>query len=151
MHRTRFTFIAVSAALAFAGVAGCGEDGAGDQTVAALPETAEAAETGESTTETSTTEDATGSGESEGSSGSGDAVEIVEFAYEPEEITVPAGTTITFTNQDVAPHTATADDTSFDTENLEQGDSAEETFDEPGTYPYFCRFHVFMKGSVIVE
>ena len=72
----------------------------------------------------------------------GDAVEIVEFNFEPEEITVPAGTTITFTNQDKAPHTATADDGSFDTEELGKGDSAEETFDDPGTYAYYCRFHV---------
>ena len=87
----------------------------------------------------------------ESSAGAGDAVEIVEFVFEPEEITVPAGTTVTFTNQDKAPHTATADDSSFDTEELGQGDSAEETFDEPGTYSYYCRFHVFMKGSVVVE
>jgi plastocyanin len=87
----------------------------------------------------------------EASGGTGDAVEIVEFEFEPEEITVPAGTTITFTNQDKAAHTATADDSSFDTEELGKGDSAEETFDEPGTYSYYCRFHVFMKGSVVVE
>jgi len=85
------------------------------------------------------------------SSATGDSVEIVEFEFEPEEITVPAGTTVTFTNQDVAAHTATADDSSFDTQELGKGDSAEETFDEPGTYTYYCRFHVFMKGSVVVE
>ena len=62
-----------------------------------------------------------------------------------------AGTTITFTNEDSAAHTATADDSSFDTKELGQGDSAKETFDEPGTYSYYCRFHVFMKGSVVVE
>jgi len=107
--------VAVSAALAFAGVAGCGDDGEEEQKMA------------------------------------GDAVEIVEFNFEPEEITVPAGTTITFTNQDEAPHTATADDSSFDTKELGKGDSAEATFDEPGTYPYYCRFHAFMKGSVVVE
>jgi len=84
-------------------------------------------------------------------SGSGDAVEIVEFVFDPEEITVPAGTTVTFTNQDNAAHTATADDSSFDTEELGMGDSAEETFEEPGTYSYYCRFHAFMKGSVVVE
>ena len=83
--------------------------------------------------------------------GTGDSVEIVEFEFDPEEITVPAGTTVTFTNQDKAAHTATADDSSFDTEELGKGDSAEETFDEPGTYSYYCRFHVFMKGSVVVE
>ena len=111
------------ATLALAGVAGCGNDEAGDQETP----------------------------EPESSSGSGDAVEIADFEFGPEEITVPAGSTITFTNQDSAAHTATADDSSFDTEELDKGDSAEETFDEPGTYTYYCRFHVFMKGSVVVE
>ncbi|MDQ3730115.1 MAG: cupredoxin domain-containing protein [Actinomycetota bacterium] len=108
--------------------------------------------TEEASTETSTTGDATG-GETTpaDSTESGDAVEIVEFDYAPKEIAVPTGTTVTFTNQDTAPHTATADDSSFDTESLSKGDSAEETFDEPGTYTYYCRFHVFMKGSVVVE
>jgi plastocyanin len=78
-------------------------------------------------------------------------VAIVEFLYEPEEITVEAGTTVLFTNEDEAPHTATADDSSFDTERLGLGDTSEITFDEPGTYPYYCRFHMFMKGSVVVE
>lgn len=87
----------------------------------------------------------------EPSAGTGDSVGIVEFEFEPEEISVPAGTTITFTNQDAAAHTATADDSSFDTRELGKGESAEETFDEPGTYTYYCRFHVFMKGSVVVE
>jgi plastocyanin len=64
---------------------------------------------------------------------------------------VPAGTTITFTNQDSAAHTATADDSSFDTEELGKGESAKATFDDPGTYTYYCRFHVFMNGSVVVE
>ena len=126
---------------------GCGEDGAGDQTVSAPPSQSETdsgqTDSGETATGESTPES--------GSGGSGDAVEIVEFNYEPEELTVPAGTTVTFTNQDAAPHTATADDDSFDTGRLAQDDAAEETFDEPGTYSYFCRFHVFMKGSVVVE
>ncbi|MDX6587018.1 MAG: hypothetical protein QOI31_1491 [Solirubrobacterales bacterium] len=121
------------AALAFAGVAGCGNEGAGDQTVAAPSATSE---------EMTSTESSTGTG---------DSVEIADFEFGPEEITVPAGTTITFTNEDSAAHTATADDSSFDTEELGKGDSAEETFDEPGTYTYYCRFHVVMKGSVVVE
>jgi plastocyanin len=131
------------ATLALAGVAGCGNDEAGDQSVAA-PSTAPEEMTSEETNPEETPEP-------ESSSGSGDAVEIVDFEFSPEEITVPAGTTITFTNQDTAAHTATADDSSFDTEELGKGDSAEETFDEPGTYSYYCRFHVFMKGSVVVE
>ncbi len=133
MTRYRTGICAVAAALALAGVAGCGDDEAGDQTISAPSPEAEAESSEPETSE------------------SGDAVGIVEFAFEPEELTVPAGTTVTFTNRDSAAHTATADDTSFDTEELGKGDSAEETFDEPGTYTYFCRFHVFMKGSVVVE
>ncbi len=126
------------AALAFAGVAGCGNDDAGDQTVATPASASDEAMSDESTPD-------------EPSTGTGDSVEIVEFVFEPETLTVPAGTTVTFTNQDKAPHTATADDSSFDTEELGKGDSAEQTFDDPGTYEYYCRFHVFMKGSVVVE
>jgi plastocyanin len=108
------------------GVAGCGGDGGGDGPAAASSSPAQ-------------------------STGGGDSVEIAEFQFEPEEITVPAGTSITFTNRDAAAHTATADDSSFDTEELGKGDSARTTFNDPGTYPYYCRFHVFMKGSVVVE
>ena len=84
--------------------------------------------------------------------GEGDqAVEIAEFLYEPEATTVAAGTTLTWTNQDKAPHTATARDESFDTGTLKKGDSAEVTLDEPGTYDYYCRFHQFMNATIKVE
>jgi plastocyanin len=78
------------------------------------------------------------------------AVEIKSFAFNPASITVPAGTTVTWTNQDLAPHTATADDGSFDTGRLEQGQSGTVTFDKPGTYTYTCTFHPNMKGTVVV-
>jgi len=78
-------------------------------------------------------------------------VDIVEFVYEPEEVTVAAGTTVTWTNQDKAPHTSTARDDSFDTGTLKKGASAEIVLDTPGTYEYFCRFHQFMNGTVEVE
>ena len=80
-----------------------------------------------------------------------DEVEIAEFLYAPEAITVDAGTKVTWTNADKAPHTATADDSSFDTGTLKQGDSASASFDVPGTYAYYCRFHAFMKGTVEVR
>lgn len=79
------------------------------------------------------------------------AVEIVEFLYEPEAMTVASGTTITWSNQDKAPHTATARDESFDTGTLKRGDSAEVTLDQPGTYDYYCRFHQFMNATITVE
>jgi hypothetical protein len=65
-------------------------------------------------------------------------------------LTVAAGTTVTWTNEDWAPHTATAEDGSFDSGRLNQGDSFDQTFDEPGTFAYHCSFHPGMMGSVVV-
>ncbi|HEX2281895.1 MAG TPA: cupredoxin family copper-binding protein, partial [Thermomicrobiales bacterium] len=78
------------------------------------------------------------------------SVTIADFAFGPQELTVTAGTTVTWTNEDWAPHTATAEDGSFDSGRLDQGASFEHTFDEPGTFAYFCSFHPGMMGSVVV-
>ena len=78
-------------------------------------------------------------------------VDIAEFEYVPEAITVAAGDTVTWTNSDEAPHTATADDETFDTGDMKLDGRGEVTFDESGTYSYYCRFHAFMKGTVEVE
>jgi plastocyanin len=83
-------------------------------------------------------------------SADGTSVTIADFAFAPPELTVAAGTTVTWTNEDWAPHTATAEDGSFDSGRLDQGDSLEQTFDEPGTFAYHCSFHPGMVGSVIV-
>lgn len=77
-------------------------------------------------------------------------VEIVEFTYGPDPVTIQAGGKVTWLNQDTAPHTATADDGSFDTGTLERGKLKAETFKEAGTYPYFCEIHPTMKGTVEV-
>jgi plastocyanin len=79
------------------------------------------------------------------------AIDIADFAFSPEEATVKAGSELTWTNADDAAHTATADDGSFDTGTLKQGDAGNVTLDKPGTYTYFCRFHPFMKGTVEVQ
>lgn len=78
-------------------------------------------------------------------------VTVQNFDYVPPELTVKVGTEVTWTNEDSAPHTATADDGSFDTDTIEGGNSGSATLDEPGTFTYFCSFHAFMKGSVTVE
>ena len=79
------------------------------------------------------------------------SVTIADFAFGPQELTVAAGTTVTWTNEDWAPHTATAEDGSFDSGHLDQGDSFEQTFDEPGTFGYYCSFHPGMVGSIVVS
>ena len=58
---------------------------------------------------------------------------------------------ITWTNTDFAPHTATAEDGAWDTGTLERDGRARITFDAPGDYPYFCAHHPHMKGTVTVR
>jgi plastocyanin len=71
----------------------------------------------------------------------------------PFRIVVPAGTTVTWVNAGLAPHTATASNGSFDSGFVQPGGSFAYTFDAPGEYVYFCRPHVFigMTGTVVVE
>jgi plastocyanin len=76
------------------------------------------------------------------------AVTIKGMKFDPAEITVAAGDTITFTNEDGAPHTATADDGAFDTGRLNKGESATVTVSAAGAHPYKCLVHPSMKGTV---
>ena len=90
-------------------------------------------------------------------SGQTAAVEIVNFAFEPAELLIEAGTEITFVNLDSAPHTVTAGSGDapmselFDSGLLQQGESFSFVFDEPGTFAYFCDRHPPMEGSITVE
>jgi plastocyanin len=77
-------------------------------------------------------------------------VKIVEFTYGPDPVTVQVGGKVIWQNEDTAPHTATADDGSFDTGTLERGKIKSETFKQAGTYPYFCEIHPTMHGTVEV-
>jgi len=79
------------------------------------------------------------------------AVAIQNFAYSPATITVKVGESISWTNQDSAGHSATADDSSFDTGVLPQGQSKSLRFAKAGTYTYHCSVHPSMKGTVIVQ
>lgn len=78
----------------------------------------------------------------------GARVIISNFAYSPESITVKAGETVTWVNQDSAPHSATADNESFDTGTLQKGQSKAVTFAKAGTFSYHCTVHPTMKASV---
>ena len=77
-------------------------------------------------------------------------VTIKGFAFEPETLTISAGDQVVFTNEDSAPHTATADNGAFDTGTLSRGQSATLTFGGAGTFTYFCAIHPSMKGSLTV-
>lgn len=75
-------------------------------------------------------------------------VSIEGFAFVPASISVAVGDTIIFTNNDGAPHTATADDASFDTGRLRRGNIGEVTVAAAGSTAYHCRFHPNMKGVI---
>jgi plastocyanin len=82
-------------------------------------------------------------------------VKLVNFSFSPAQLTVKAGTTVVWTNEDSASHTVTADDGSFDSGTLQKGASFSQTFSKPGEYPYYCRFHggpggVGMAGKIVV-
>jgi plastocyanin len=120
-------------------LAACGDDG-GDDTAA-------------TETVTEATEEPSGDGSAPAPSGEAarsEKVEIVEFVYNPDPVTVQEGGKVIWLNQDSAPHTATADDGSFDTGTLAQGKLKSETFKEAGTFAYFCEIHPDMKGTVEV-
>jgi plastocyanin len=78
-------------------------------------------------------------------------VTIVDFSFSPGSITVHVGDTVTWTNNGKQPHTATANDGSFNTPQLKNGQSASHTFTKAGTFAYICAIHPFMKGTVVVE
>lgn len=78
-------------------------------------------------------------------------VEIHKFKFSPKRLTVKAGDTITWVNMDIVPHTATADDESWDTGKIKKGERKRVTVGEGFRGSYFCRYHRTMKGSITVE
>jgi plastocyanin len=78
-------------------------------------------------------------------------IHIKNFAYVPDTVTIHPGSTVRFVEDDETPHTVTAMDHSFDSGNLSQKDTWKHTFATEGTYKYFCAYHPYMKGTVIVK
>jgi plastocyanin len=77
-------------------------------------------------------------------------------AYDPNPVQTKAGDTVTWTNNDSTPHTATSGtgskpDGTFDSGTLEQGESFSFMFEKAGEYPYFCTLHPNMAGTVSVS
>ena len=76
------------------------------------------------------------------------AVAIKGMKFEPADLTVAVGDTVTFTNMDGAPHTGSAKDGSFDTGRLPKGQSGTVTIGAAGEHAYFCKVHPGMKGVI---
>jgi plastocyanin len=77
-------------------------------------------------------------------------IDIEDFAFNPETVTMVIGTTIKWSNKDTAKHTVTGDDGSWGSSTMNKGDDYSFTFSEVGTYTYHCTFHPSMAGTIIV-
>jgi plastocyanin len=78
-------------------------------------------------------------------------VKIDNFSFGPADLTVPVGTTVTWTNHDDIPHTVVSTDKVFKSKVLDTDEKFSFTFSKPGTYPYFCSIHPKMTGKIIVQ
>ena len=78
-------------------------------------------------------------------------VNIDQFAFAPQRITVKAGTTVTWINDDDVPHTVAASSRFFRSKPLDTKDKFSFTFTTPGAYEYFCSLHPHMTGTIVVE
>jgi plastocyanin len=78
-------------------------------------------------------------------------VKIDNFSFGPAALTVPVGTTITWTNRDDIPHTVVSTDGIFKSKVLDTDEKFSFTFSKAGTYPYFCSIHPKMTGKIIVQ
>jgi plastocyanin len=87
-------------------------------------------------------------------SGGSATVAIPAISFEPSDVTVKPGTTVTWTNSDDLPHTVTktgGPGPEFDSGNLEPGDTFKQTFEDAGTIDYVCTVHPGQEGTVTVE
>lgn len=130
--------IAASAALTVL-LTACG--GGGDEGVADEPTVAPTSEPAVEETEEAPSE--------------GDTVLVQGFRFQPERLEVVAGSTVTWTNEDDIGHTATsgtpdAATGDFDVALDGKGASGMHTFEQPGTYAYFCEVHPSMRGEIVV-
>ena len=80
-------------------------------------------------------------------------VTIDNYTFSPGTLTVPVGTTVTWTNRDFDVHTVTADDTppTFKSAGLDTDDTFSFTFNKAGTYTYHCSLHPHMTGKIFVQ
>jgi len=78
-------------------------------------------------------------------------IKIDNFTFTPPEVTVSAGTSITWVNNDDIPHTVAATNKEFKSKPLDTEEKFSFVFSAPGSYDYFCSLHPHMKARVIVK
>ena len=79
------------------------------------------------------------------------SVTIDNFTFNPQRLTIKAGTTVIWTNQDDIPHTVASTTKAFKSKVLDTDDKFSFTFTTPGEYAYFCSLHPHMTGTIVVE
>jgi plastocyanin len=85
------------------------------------------------------------------SSAANAAVKIDNFVFGPQTLTVPVGTTVTWTNSDDIPHTSVSTEGVFKSKVLDTDENFSYTFTKAGTHPYYCTIHPKMTGKVVVQ
>jgi LPXTG-motif cell wall-anchored protein len=79
------------------------------------------------------------------------SVTIADFSFAPASLTVNQGDTVTWVNNGPTPHSATANNGSFNTGILKAGQSGSHTFSQAGTFSYYCQPHPYMKATIVVQ
>src|SRR5215208_5684083 len=74
-------------------------------------------------------------------------VRIVNLSFDPTQITIATGTTVSWSNEDSVPHTVTSTDGAFDSGIFDPGANFTWTFSQPGSFPYACQLHPQMQGT----
>ena len=78
-------------------------------------------------------------------------VSLENLSFQPGTLSVRVGDEVTWTNNDSATHTVVADDSSFQSDQLDNGSSFKHVFNKAGTYQYHCGIHPSMTGKIIVK
>ena len=78
-------------------------------------------------------------------------VKIDNFTFAPATLTVTAGTTVTWKNEDDSPHRIGDKNGTFKSAALDTDDTFSHTFAAPGEYPYICTIHPYMVGKIVVK
>ena len=73
------------------------------------------------------------------------------FDFSPMDVTVTAGSTVTWKNMDGEPHTVVSADGMFRSSALDQDDTYSFKFDKPGVYKYICSIHPKMRATITVK
>jgi len=78
-------------------------------------------------------------------------IKVDNFTFSPETLTVPANSTVIWTNKDDVPHVIASTDGLFRSKGLDTDDHYSFKFTKPGTYNYFCAIHPKMRGKIVVQ